>query len=141
MVFTFPNNLTSVAGATVTGHNPSTAPGMVSTSGIDSNDSHNYIVNLTGVSDQQYLAVTLNSVVDAAGNAGNVTGPKMGILIGDVNASGHVDAGDIGVIQQYNSQTANSTNFRADVDVSGHIDAGDIGITQSHNSTGLPSPP
>jgi hypothetical protein len=141
MVFTFPNNLTSVAGATVTGHNPSTAHGMVSTSGIDSNDSHNYIVNLTGVSDQQYLAVTLNSVVDAAGNAGNVTGPKMGILIGDVNASGHVDAGDIGVIQQYNSQTANSTNFRADVNVSGHIDAGDVGLTQQHNSTGLPTSP
>jgi hypothetical protein len=61
----------------------------------------------------------------------------MGVLVGDVSASGHVDAGDIGAIQQVNSQTANSTNFRADVNASGHIDAGDIGLTQSYNSTGL----
>jgi hypothetical protein len=79
--------------------------------------------------------------VDAAGNSGNIVSPQLGILIGDVNASGHVDAGDIGTIQQYNSQMANGTNFRADVDASGHIDGGDIGVTQSHNSTGLPSPP
>jgi Dockerin type I domain len=147
MVFTFPNNLVSVTGATVTSHNPSTGTGTVSgnpivgpnaSSGLAANQCQ---VNLTSVSTAQYITVTLNNVLDAAGNSGNVTSPKMGVLVGDVNATGHVDAGDIGAIQQVNSQSANSTNFRADVNVSGHIDAGDIGVTQSHNSTSLPSTP
>jgi hypothetical protein len=97
-------------------------------------------VNLTGVPNAQYITVSLTGVVNATGATGNISG-TMGVLIGDVNASGHVDAGDIGAIQQVNSQSANSTNFRADVNASGHIDAGDIGVTQSYNSTGLPSPP
>ncbi len=111
---------------------------MVSTSGIDSNDSHNYIVNLTGVSDQQYLAVTLNSVVDAAGNAGNVTGPKMGILIGDVDASGRVDSTDVFQVRQQTLQNANSSNFRMDVDASGRIDSTDVFITRQQTLTALP---
>jgi hypothetical protein len=93
-------------------------------------------VNLTNVSNVQTLTINLNGLSDGADTA-SISWP-MGVLLGDVNASRHVDAGDIGVIQQYNSQIANSTNFRADVNVSGHIDAGDIGVTQQHNSTGLP---
>jgi hypothetical protein len=96
-------------------------------------------VNLTGVTNAQRISLTLFGVTDGTKTADYSV--QMGVLVGDVNASGHVDAGDIGAIQQVNSQTANSTNFRADVNASGHIDAGDIGITQSHNSTGLPSPP
>jgi hypothetical protein len=96
-------------------------------------------IPLTNVANAQRLGITLYGVSDGTHN-GNVVMP-MAVLVGDVNASGHVDAGDIGAIQQVNSQTANSSNFRADVNVSGHIDAGDIGVTQSYNSTGLPSPP
>jgi hypothetical protein len=96
-------------------------------------------IPLTNVANAQRLGITLYGVSDGTHN-GNVVMP-MAVLVGDVNASGHVDAGDIGAIQQVNSQTANSSNFRADVNVSGHIDAGDIGVTQSYNSTGLPNPP
>jgi hypothetical protein len=136
LVFTFINPLTTVGGASVT-----TGTGSVSIGNIDGKDAHNYIVNLTGVTNAQYITVSLSNVTDSARNFSIAVPISMGVLVGDVNASGHVDAGDIGAIQQVNSQTANSTNFRADVNASGHIDAGDIGITQSHNSTGLPSPP
>jgi Dockerin type I domain len=93
-------------------------------------------INLTGVTNAQRISLTLFGVNEGTKTADYSV--QMGVLLGDVNASGHVDAGDIGAIQQVNSQTANSTNFRADVNASGHIDAGDIGLTQSQNSTGLP---
>jgi hypothetical protein len=136
LVFKFGNPLSSIGCAEVT-----SGTGSVVDTMIDSNDPHNCVVNLTGVTNAQRIAGTLSNVTDSVGNFSNAIFAQMGVLVGDVNASGHVDAGDIGVIQQYNSQTANSTNFRADVNVSGHIDAGDIGLTQSYNSTGLPSPP
>jgi hypothetical protein len=141
LVFTFVNNLTSVASASVssgTGSVNSTVLGPNANLNLTANQ---YQVNLTGVSNQQYITITLHTVQDSAGNNGDVVGPQMGVLIGDVDASGHVDAGDVGAIQQVNSQTANASNFRADVDASGHIDAGDIGVTQSNNSTGLLPPP
>ena len=141
MVFTFPNNLTSVAGATVTSHNPSSASGMVSTSGIDSSNSHNYIVNLTGVSNQQYLAVTLNSVVDAAGNTGNVTGPKMGVLVGDVTANRLVDGNDVSAVQSHTRQPVTGTTFQFDVTANGLIDGNDVSTTQGQTRTSLPSSP
>jgi hypothetical protein len=131
VVATFPVPIISVSNATV-----SSGTGSVSTFVVSGDQ---VFVNLTGVANAQFIAITLSGVNDGT-NIGDVSIP-MGVLVGDVNASRHVDAGDIGVIQHYNSQIANSTNFRADVNVSGHIDAGDIGVTQSHNSTGLPSTP
>jgi hypothetical protein len=135
LVFTFANPLTSVSTASV-----SSGAGRVASSSIGI-DAHQYIVNLTGVTNAQWITVTLANISDNAGDFSASVSATMGVLIGDVDATRHVDAGDIGVIQQYNSQTANSTNFRADVNVSGHIDAGDVGLTQQHNSTGLPTSP
>src|ERR1700737_4280252 len=104
-------------------------------------ESHNYIVNLTGVSTGQYITVTLNSVVDMAGNSGNVTGPQMGVLVGDVNASGRVDAGDVSLVRQQTLQTVTSSNFQEDINASGRIDAGDVSIARQQALTSLPTPP
>src|SRR5262249_38694247 len=95
LVFIFPNLLTSVGGATVSAHDPSNGTGSVDISMIDPNDAHNYIVNLKDVTNAQYLTVTLNNVVDSTGNAADVVSPQMGILIGDVNASGRTDSTDV----------------------------------------------
>jgi hypothetical protein len=92
-------------------------------------------VNLTNVSNAQTLTINLIGVTGGA-NSGNVAIP-MAILLGDVNSSRHVDAGDVGAVQRQNSQGSNLSNFRADVNASGHIDAGDVGIVQRQNSTGL----
>ena len=129
IVFTFANALMNVDQATVT-H----GAGSV-TSGAIGQDPHQYIVTLTGVTNAQFLTVALVNAHDSTGKIGNVAA-TMGFLMGDVDGSGHVDAGDIGVVQRNNSKSA-SANPRADVDVSGHIDVGDIGIIQKHNSTGL----
>jgi hypothetical protein len=141
MVFKFPNNLMSVTGASVTGHDPTSGTGTVSTSMVDSNDTHNYIVNLTGVSTGQYIAVTLNNVHDVAGNIGSVTAPQMGVLVGDVDASGRVDSTDVFQVRQQTLQNASVSNFRTDLDASGRIDSTDVFMTRQQTLTSLPSPP
>jgi hypothetical protein len=146
MVFTFPNNLSSVASATVTGHDPMSGTGSVSSTAIGPNASLNlaanqYEVNLTNVSNAQYITVTLNSVVDMAGNSGDVLSPQMGVLIGDVNASGRVDSGDVFSVRQNTGQGATLSNFRNDVNASGRIDSGDVFAVRQQTGTGLPTPP
>jgi len=147
LVFTFPASLTSVGSATVTNHDPTSGTGSVSGPvivgpnvglGLTANQC---AVNLTNVSNGQYITVTLNGVLDAIGNSVNVTGPQMGVLIGDVNASGLVDSGDVFLVRQQTSQSASASNFRDDVNASGLIDSGDVFITRQHTSQSLPSAP
>jgi hypothetical protein len=135
MVFTFLNNLTSVASANVT-----SGTGSVTTSSIGPNPNQ-YTVNLTGVTTAQYITVTLNSVVDAAGNSGNVLSPQMGVLVGNVNASGRVDAADVSLVRQQTLQPVTSSTFRDDINISGRIDSADVSIARQQTLTSLPTPP
>jgi hypothetical protein len=142
VVFTFVNNLTSVASASV-----SSGTGSVSSTVLGPNASLNltakqYEVNLTGVSNQQYVAVTLHTVQDSAGNSGDVVGPQMGILIGDVNATGGVDGNDVAAVQAHTRQAVNSNaQARFDVNADGGIDGNDVALTQGQTRSGLPSNP
>ena len=135
LVFTFPVNLASVASATV-----SSGTGTAASGSIGPNPNQ-YTVNLTGVADQQYITITLNSVVDVVGDTGNVVSPQMGVLIGDIDGSGRVDSTDTFDVRQDSLQTTNSSNFRADVDTSGRIDSNDVFITRQQSLTSLPAPP
>jgi hypothetical protein len=85
-------------GASVIGHDPAGGTGTVFSS--STTGPKQYTVNLTNVSNAQYIQVALNNVVDSAGNSGNVTGPQMGVLVGDVNASGRIDAADVSIARQ-----------------------------------------
>jgi Dockerin type I domain len=135
LVFTFVNELTSVGGANVTG-GAATIPTVVS-SAIDSSDPHQYIVNLTGVSNAQYVTVTLNNVTDSLGKFSTAVSATMGVLVGDVNQSGNVDAADVGQVQRQNNQAVTTSNFLKDVNISGNIDAADVGQVQRQNSRHL----
>ena len=86
----------------------------------------------------QYLTVTLTGVTDVAGNSGNVLSPQMGVLIGDVNASGRVDSGDVSLVRQQTLQTITTSNFREDINASGRIDAGDVSVARQQALTSLP---
>src|SRR5207253_3897835 len=88
-------------------------------------------VNLTGIPNAQYTTVTLNGVSDVTGASGNVTGPQMGVLIGDVNASGVVTSGDTNLCKAQALQTVSSTNFRNDINASGAITTGATLISSS----------
>jgi N-acetylneuraminic acid mutarotase len=140
LVFTFTNNLSSVGSATVTSHNPMSGTGSVSSSAIGPNQNQ-YRVNLTNVSTGQYIAVTLNSVVDVIGNSGNVVGPQMGVLIGDTNADGFVDSADISQTKSQSGNSVKTSNFREDINTDTFIDSADIAFVKSRSGTALPSSP
>jgi hypothetical protein len=133
LVFTFSNPLTSVSGTTLT-----SGAGSVAPSNIDPNDAHNYIVNLTGVTNAQIITVTLNNVTDSAGNFSPAVAGQMGVLLGDVNGSGLVDSGDVFLVRQQTGQAVTSSNFREDVNASGIIDSGDVFLTRQQTGTSLP---
>jgi hypothetical protein len=139
LIFTFSNNLQSVGNATVS-HAQNTTASVASTAmGPKRNQ---YTVNLTNVSNAQYLQVNLNTVTDTLGNTLSVvSSPQMGVLVGDVSANGLVDSGDVFLVRQQTGQSTTGTNFRDDVNASGLIDSGDVFITRQHTATALPTPP
>jgi hypothetical protein len=133
MIFTFTNPLTSLGGASVTG-----GTGTVSSSAINSADTHQYIVNLTGVTNAQVITVSLSNVIDSAGNNSSILSASMGVLLGDVNASGRVDAADVSLVRQRTLQTITTSNFREDINASGRIDAADVSVVRQQTLTSLP---
>jgi hypothetical protein len=133
MVFTFANGLTNVASASVTN-----GSGSVTSNNIDSNDARNYIVNLTGVTNAQVITVSLANVTDSAGGFSSTVSAQMGVLLGDVDASGRVDAADVSLVRQQTLQPITSANFREDINASGRIDAADVSIVRQQTLTSLP---
>ncbi len=134
MIFTFPNNVTAVANASVT-------CGSVSSSAVGPN-SKQYTVNLTGenVCNGRYVTVRLTGVVDSSGATFD-TAQTMGLLFGDVDANGVVDGNDVSATQSQSGIAVGASNFREDVTVNGLINSSDTSFVQSKTRTALPSPP
>jgi hypothetical protein len=121
--------------------NPVTNCGTASTGSVSSGPNPNQCtVNLTGVPDTQYTTVTLTGAVDSTGATGNVSG-TMGVLVGDVNASGVVTSGDTNLCKAQALQPVTTSNFRNDINASGTITTGDVNIINQNALHSLPSPP
>ena len=145
LVFTFQNNLVGTpTGASVTGHDPTGGTGTVTSTSMGPG-LNQYTVNLSGVSNAQYLTVTVNGVTDVAGNSGNVVGPQMGVLVGDVTANGKVTNTDVSQVQANVDPTTLVTQAKCknDVTVNGVVSNTDVSTVQGQvNPTGgLPSTP
>jgi hypothetical protein len=137
MIFTFGQNLVSVGGAAIT-----TGTGTISSSMIDSGDPRRFIVNLTGVTNSQYIKVTLNNVVDVVGNHTGLISQQMGMLEGDTNGNGSTNATDVGQVKGQSGQPVTAANFRTDVTANGGaISASDISLVKSRSGTQLPQVP
>jgi hypothetical protein len=135
LIFTFSNNLQSVGSVNVTG------TASVGSSAMGPNPNQ-YTVNLTTVSDAQYVQVNLSNVTDTLGNTASISSPQMGVLIGDVNASGGVDGNDVAAVQAHTRQAVDSNaQARFDVNANGTIDGNDVSTTQGQTRTSLPSSP
>jgi hypothetical protein len=93
-------------------------------------------INLTAVTNAQRLAVNLSNVSDGT-NIGNLLVP-MGVLSGDTNANGSVNAGDVAQTKGQSGQPVGAGNFRADVNSNGAIDSGDVALVKSKPGTSLP---
>jgi hypothetical protein len=135
MIFTFANNLVSVDGATI-----ASGTASVSSTALGPN-ANQYTLNLTSVSNQQYVSVALVNAKDSTGAIGDVVGPQMGVLIGDTNADGFVNSADIGQTKSQSGQSVISSNFREDLNADGFHNSADIGLTKSKSGTALPSTP
>jgi hypothetical protein len=133
VVFTFANTLTGADGASI-----ASGTGSVSNSSIDSNDAHNYVVNLTGVTNAQTITISLSRLTDSVGNFSDTISTSMGVLLGDANATGRVDAADVSAVRQQTLRTIDSINFRDDINASGRIDASDVSIARQQTLTSLP---
>jgi len=129
-VFSFAAPLTKVSHAVVTGGIGSVASGM-----IDSSDPTKYIVNLSGVTDAQYLSITLSGI--SGGGGGSTVSGSVGILIGDTTGNGVVNSSDIAQVQSQSGLPVTSLNFREDVTGNGVINSSDIALVQSMSGTGL----
>ncbi len=131
LVFTFPNVLTSVAGASVTA-----GTGSVSSSSIGA-DTRQYIVNLTGVANAQSITVTLSNAHDSLGHVSDVSA-TMDVLSGDTSADRSVNSADIGQTKSQSGNLVSISNFREDVTVDGTLNSADIGLVKSKSGTALP---
>ena len=127
MVFTF-NTPVTTSGAIV-----SSGTGTVS---LVSAVGNTIVVDLTGVTNAQYLTVKLLCVYDNV-NLGSVSA-TMGVLIGDVTASTQVDSSDVSQVKSVSGAPVDGTNFRNDVTVNGDINASDVSLTKLKSGTGLP---
>jgi hypothetical protein len=124
IVFTFVNNVSGC--------------GTASTGSLSSGPNANQCtVDLSGVANQQYVTVTLNSVLDSQNNTGNVAA-TMGVLIGDTNANKTVSNADVASVQAKVGATVTQSNFRNDVNANGTISNGDVAATQAQVGTQLP---
>ncbi len=132
VVFTFANTLSSASGADIT-----SGTGSVSDSSIGS-DAHEYVVNLTGVTNAQRLQVTLSNVQDSTGNLSSSVAGGFNVLVGDVSNNGTVSSSDVSQVKSQSGGTTDSTNFRSDVTADGSVNSSDLGLVKSASGTSLP---
>ncbi|MEO5720502.1 MAG: S8 family serine peptidase [Chthoniobacterales bacterium] len=131
IIFTFSNPLESVGAVNFSG------AGSVSGAGIGS-DAREYIVDLIGVTNAQVVSVSLANVNDFSGNHSDLLTASLGVLLGDTNCNGTVNATDVGQAKAQSGQPVTAANFRNDVNVNGSINATDIGQVKAQSGTQLP---
>ena len=127
IVVTFAVPVTVVSAAVTQG------TGSVSGTSIAGND---VIVNLTGVANDQTIAVTLFGVNDGTGGV-NVVVP-MSVLLGDTTANGSVNSSDVSQTKAQSGAVVSASNFRTDVTVNGSINSSDVAIVKAQSGTALP---
>jgi hypothetical protein len=131
IVFTFDKPISSAIAAIAEGTATASAP-MVSGTDVS--------VGLTGVSDQQYVSVTLGNLVATDGGTGTTPFVRIGFLAGDVNQSRVVSLADLGMINAQLSQVVTSANYLKDVNASGTLTLADKGMTNANLTRSLPAP-
>jgi len=122
LVFSFVNNLTSVAEI-------STSNGSVSSSSIGPGPNQ-FTVNLAAVTDQQYVTVTLGNALDSQGNIGTMAA-TMGVLVGDANGDRLVDRADRDAINSGRG-LVRAHNFRDDLNVDGVVNRTDRDLVRAN---------
>ncbi len=93
-------------------------------------------VTLNNVPNAQTTMITLASASTGAPPLDVIVPLK--VLIGDVNASGRTDSGDVTLVRATSVSVPDDETFRDDVNVTGRVDAGDVTVTRNYSVTVLP---
>ena len=125
-------------GEAILGASPAITEGAA-IAGALSFSGNDVIVPITGVTDQQYVTVSLTNVASAL-NAGASASVRIGFLAGDVNQSRVVSLADLGLVNAQLSQVVTAANFLKDVNVNGTLTLADKGITNANLTRALPPP-
>jgi hypothetical protein len=136
MVFKFADTLTGIGSATVT-----SGTGRVHDGAIGS-DAHEYVLNLTGVTNAQHVTVTLRAVQDSAGHNSDEISAPVDVLLGDVNANGVMTNADVSLVKARVAAggSVDSSNFRDDVNANGVITNADVSVTKAQVAAGAQLP-
>ncbi len=130
--FTFDNNLVNVA-------NVATSCGTVTSSMVDGNDPHRFVVNLAAADcNAQDVTVTLTGVTDDQGSTLASAAVTMGLLLGDVDGDRSVTTTDFNQTKADNGQTTDGANFREDLNTNGRVDRRDATSVRQQIGTSLP---
>ena len=89
------------------------------------------VVNLNGVTNQQYVSVSVSGVNGSDGTTGGAAAVRIGFLLGDVNQNGVVTTSDLGLANAQIAQAVKATNFLKDVNASGTLTVADKGIVNT----------
>ncbi len=132
ITMTFSNNLASVGGVT-------SSCGKVISASIDSNNPHQFIVNLKGLMcDAEDIAFTLTNVEDEQSNTLASASVTMALLMSDVDGDGSVTRADVALVKAHLGQATDATNFRNDVNVDGVINQLDVTAVRRRIGNSLP---
>ena len=130
LVFTYDKPL-SAATATVT-EGTATSSSSIAGSTV--------VVNLTGVTNAQYVTVTLSAVASTDGGTGGTGVARAGFLAGDVNQNRVVSLADLALVNAQLAQAVTAANFLKDVNASGTLSLADKALTNVNLTTSLPLP-
>lgn len=121
--------------SSVTATNPRVTSGTGTITGLSASGPQ-VTANLTGVTNGQRVAVTF-SASESGAPATDVTIP-MGVLAGDTNGNGVVNASDVSQAKAQTGQLLSAANFRSDININGTVNATDSAMVKAALGTSIP---
>ncbi|MEO8303008.1 MAG: hypothetical protein ABI724_02705, partial [Betaproteobacteria bacterium] len=123
---------------------PVTGGAVVVTEGIATPGAASFVgaemrVPISGVTNQQYVSLSVSSVTATDGGTGGVGAVRVGFLLGDVNQNRVVALSDLGLVNAQVAQLVTAGNFLKDVNASGTMSLADKGIANAQVTKGLPA--
>ena len=123
-----------IAGATVSIAEGTAAAAAPIFSGND------VIVGLTGVTNTQYVTISLTDVASTDGTTGGSGSVRVGFLFGDVNQSQVVTFSDLVLANAQLTKPVTVLNFLKDVNASGSLTFSDLMLINANLGKALPNP-
>ena len=111
----------------------------VATAGTPTFSGNSVIVPLTGVSNKQYVSISLSNVTSSDGGTTTAV-VRVGFLLGDVNQNRVVTVSDLVLVNAAIAHVVTPANFLKDVNANGFLTVSDTLIVNNNITKALPAP-